>query len=150
MVRAVLAVYAIAAGVVAATIWSAFRHPIWSVVQLTLFVAAGPLSPLAGDRPVRADGNGEKGGNTRLVFFLDRRKADSPHYVWDTALVRAGRPAGNRADHRHDVEVDHADAAEGVGDGDGAVPGERVAPRWRRFMPPSRRTATRRSSGGST
>jgi hypothetical protein len=35
-----------------------------------------------------ADRNGDRGGNTRLVFFLDRRKADSLHYVWDTALVR--------------------------------------------------------------
>src|SRR5688572_9087505 len=35
-----------------------------------------------------AERNGDKGGNGRLVFFLDRRKADSLHYVWDTALVR--------------------------------------------------------------
>lgn len=35
-----------------------------------------------------ADGNGDRGGNARLVFFLDRRRADSLHYVWDTALVR--------------------------------------------------------------
>ena len=35
-----------------------------------------------------ADRNGDKGGNGRLVFFLDRKKADSLHYVWDTALVR--------------------------------------------------------------
>jgi hypothetical protein len=34
------------------------------------------------------DRNGDKGGNGRLVFFLDDRKADSLHYVWDTALVR--------------------------------------------------------------
>src|SRR5687768_11160714 len=34
------------------------------------------------------DRNGDKGGNTRLVFFLDRRKADSLHYVWDTGLAR--------------------------------------------------------------
>src|SRR5688572_5666857 len=34
------------------------------------------------------DRNGDKGRKTRLVFFLDRRKADSLHYVWDTALVR--------------------------------------------------------------
>jgi hypothetical protein len=35
-----------------------------------------------------ADRNGDRGGNGRLVFFLDRQKADSLHYVWDTLLVR--------------------------------------------------------------
>jgi hypothetical protein len=34
------------------------------------------------------DRNGDKGGNTRLMFFFDRRKADSLHYVWDTAILR--------------------------------------------------------------
>src|SRR5688500_17103245 len=34
------------------------------------------------------DRNGDRRGNKRLVFFLDRRKADPLHYVWDTALVR--------------------------------------------------------------
>ena len=42
-----------------------------------------------------ADRNGDKGGNTRLVFFIDRRNADSLHYVWDTAPVR--KIVGQRA-----------------------------------------------------
>lgn len=35
-----------------------------------------------------ADRNGDKGGNARLLFWLDRRKADNLHSVWDTGLVR--------------------------------------------------------------
>lgn len=35
-----------------------------------------------------ADRNGDKGGNSRLVFWLDKRKAVNLHSVWDTALVR--------------------------------------------------------------
>src|SRR4030095_4434754 len=34
-----------------------------------------------------ADRNGDKGGNTRLVFFLDRKKAISLHAVWDTFIL---------------------------------------------------------------
>jgi hypothetical protein len=35
-----------------------------------------------------ADRNGDKGGNSRLVFFLDRAKAVTLHQVWDTWLVK--------------------------------------------------------------
>lgn len=35
-----------------------------------------------------AERHGDKGGNGRLVFFLDRRTAYSLHYVWDTGLIR--------------------------------------------------------------
>ena len=34
-----------------------------------------------------ADRNGDKGGNKRLVFFLDRPKAVSLHAVWDTFIL---------------------------------------------------------------
>jgi len=42
------------------------------------------------------DRNGDKGGNGRLVFFLDRQKAVKLHEVWDELLVRryVGRSAG--------------------------------------------------------
>jgi hypothetical protein len=46
---------------------------------------------LAGDihQPVHcADRHGDKGGNKRLVFFLDRSKAVSLHSVWDTWIIR--------------------------------------------------------------
>jgi hypothetical protein len=46
---------------------------------------------LAGDlhQPLHAaDRNGDRGGNSRLVFFLDQRKAIPLHSVWDTGLVR--------------------------------------------------------------
>jgi hypothetical protein len=46
---------------------------------------------LAGDihQPLHcADRNGDKGGNKRLVFFLDRREAVNLHSVWDTWIVR--------------------------------------------------------------
>jgi hypothetical protein len=36
-----------------------------------------------------ADRDGDKGGNGRLVFFLDRQKAVSLHSVWDTWLLRS-------------------------------------------------------------
>jgi len=46
---------------------------------------------LAGDihQPLHcADRHGDRGGNKRLVFFLDRREAVNLHSVWDTWLVR--------------------------------------------------------------
>jgi hypothetical protein len=34
-----------------------------------------------------ADRNGDKGGNTRLVFFLERRRAVNLHQTWDTLIL---------------------------------------------------------------
>lgn len=34
-----------------------------------------------------AERNGDKGGNGRLVFFLDRPRATNLHSVWDTAIL---------------------------------------------------------------
>jgi hypothetical protein len=35
-----------------------------------------------------ADRHGDKGGNKRLVFFLERRQAVTLHAVWDTWIIR--------------------------------------------------------------
>jgi hypothetical protein len=46
---------------------------------------------LAGDihQPLHcADRHGDKGGNKRLVFFLDKREAVNLHSVWDTWIIR--------------------------------------------------------------
>jgi nuclease S1 len=46
---------------------------------------------LAGDihQPLHcADRHGDKGGNKRLVFFLDRKAAVNLHSVWDTWIIR--------------------------------------------------------------
>lgn len=43
------------------------------------------------------DRNGDKGGNGRLVFFLDRQKAVKLHEVWDGLMVRRYvGPAGGK------------------------------------------------------
>ena len=34
-----------------------------------------------------AERNGDKGGNTRLVFFLDRQRAVNLHSVWDSTIL---------------------------------------------------------------
>jgi hypothetical protein len=34
-----------------------------------------------------AERNGDKGGNKRLVFWMDRKKAISLHSVWDTFIL---------------------------------------------------------------
>jgi hypothetical protein len=34
-----------------------------------------------------ADRNGDRGGNKRLVFFLDRKRAMALHAVWDTQIL---------------------------------------------------------------
>jgi S1/P1 Nuclease len=35
-----------------------------------------------------ADRNGDRGGNSRLVFFLDQPRATNLHSVWDSAILR--------------------------------------------------------------
>ncbi len=47
-----------------------------------------------------AERNGDKGGNGRLVYFLERKKAVSLHSVWDTLILprsRASRASLNMA-----------------------------------------------------
>jgi hypothetical protein len=39
--------------------------------------------------------NHDKGGNSRLVFFLDQQRAVNLHKVWDSSVIRfeRGNPA---------------------------------------------------------
>jgi hypothetical protein len=75
-----------------------------------------------------ADRNGDKGGNGRLVFFLDRRRADSLHYVWDTALVRevVGRRTISEVAEAISKTIS-AKQQKGMGEQRAGAVGERVA-----------------------
>src|SRR6266513_1527370 len=46
-----------------------------------------------------ADRNGDKGGNGRLVFYLDRQTAVNLHSVWDTSLLRSYMGSTRVADY---------------------------------------------------
>jgi hypothetical protein len=88
---------------------------------------------LAGDvhQPLHvADRNQDRGGNSCLVFFLELRRAESLHKVWDTWLVREiiARPVGCRR-RRRGGQGHQRRAAQGVGGGDTRDVGERGAPR---------------------
>jgi hypothetical protein len=46
-----------------------------------------------------ADRNGDKGGNGRLVFFLNRQKAVSLHVVWDTLILPTSKDKQSVAEY---------------------------------------------------
>jgi hypothetical protein len=50
-----------------------------------------------------ADRNGDKGGNGRLVFFLDRKKAISLHTVWDTFILPASKGKQSVAEYGREL-----------------------------------------------
>jgi hypothetical protein len=55
--------------------------------------------------------HGDKGGNKRLVFFLDRQKAVSLHEVWDGLMIRryVGRSEGRVGPYSDKIDAKTTD-----------------------------------------
>jgi hypothetical protein len=55
--------------------------------------------------------NGDKGGNKRLVFFLERERAVSLHQVWDGLMIRryVGRSEGKAGPYSDKIDAKTTD-----------------------------------------